>query len=86
MAFNPETNPLNVPIVQVSLFDSDDPDQHYRLGQAVESLRDEGVQVIASGMAVHNLRDMWAAMSKPTPMPYTVSFDQAMKEAVEQKV
>ncbi|PNS13982.1 4,5-DOPA dioxygenase extradiol [Sphaceloma murrayae] len=86
VAFNPKDNPLNVPIVQVSLFASDDPDQHYKLGQAVESLRDEGVQVIASGMAVHNLRDMWQAMNKPTPMPYTVSFDKAIKEAVEQKV
>ncbi|KAG8622805.1 hypothetical protein KVT40_009316 [Elsinoe batatas] len=85
VAFNPETNPLNIPIVQASLFDSDDPDQHYKLGQAVESLRNEGVQIIASGMAVHNLRDMFAAMSRPTPMPYTLSFDKALKEAVEQK-
>lgn len=34
-AFNPDDNPLNVPIVQVSLFDSEDPIQHYRLGLAV---------------------------------------------------
>ena len=62
-AFDPETNPLfpEIPIVQVSLFDSDDPDQHYRLGKAVEALRDEGVQIIVSGMAVHNLKDMYKA-------------------------
>lgn len=86
VAFNPEKNPLQVPIVQVSLFDSDDPDKHYALGQAVAGLRDEGVQIIVSGMAVHNLRDMWAAMSRPGPMPYAVSFDEALREAVEQKV
>lgn len=82
-AFDPETNPLEIPIVQVSLFDTDDADQHYRLGQAVSALRDEGVQIIVSGMAVHNLRDMWKAMGQPTPMPYAVSFDAAIKEAVE---
>lgn len=86
VAFNPETNPLNVPIVQVSLFDNDDADAHYELGRAVGQLREEGVVVIVSGMAVHNLRDMWAAMNKPGPMGYTVSFDEALKEAVEQEV
>ena len=60
--FDPKEDPLNVPIVQVSIFDSEDPDQHYRLGQAISSLRDEGVQIIVSGQAVHNLRDMWKAM------------------------
>jgi 4,5-DOPA dioxygenase extradiol len=86
VAFNPESNPLNVPLVQVSLFDSDDADQHYRLGEAMQGLREEGIVVIVSGMAVHNLRDMWQAMQRPAPMPYSVSFDAALKEAVEQKV
>lgn len=86
VAFDPKTNPLNVPLVQVSLFDSDDADQHYRLGEAVQGLREEGILVVVSGMAVHNLRDMWKAMQQPAPMPYSVSFDAALKEAVEQKV
>ena len=85
-AFDPKTNPLNVPIVQISLFDSDDPDQHYRLGAAISSLRDEGVQIIVSGMAVHNLRDMRKAFAQPGPMEYAVTFDRALKEAVEQPV
>lgn len=83
-AFNPEKNPLNVPIVQVSLFDTDDPDQHYRLGQAVQSLRDEGVQIIVSGMAVHNLRDMGRWWGQPGAAEYTKSFDEALRDAVEQ--
>lgn len=86
VAFNPEKNPLQVPVVQVSLFDSDDPDAHYKLGQAVASLRDENIQIIVSGMAVHNLRDLWRARSVPGAMPYTSSFDKALKEAVEQPV
>ncbi|THY07594.1 aromatic ring-opening dioxygenase LigB subunit [Aureobasidium pullulans] len=85
VAFDPKTNPLNVPLVQVSLFDSDDADKHYKLGEAMQGLREEGILVIVSGMAVHNLRDMWKAMQQHAPMPYSVSFDAALKQAVEQK-
>lgn len=41
------------------------------------------MQIIVSGMAVHNLRDMGAAMSQKRTMSYTVSFDRALQEAVE---
>ncbi|OQE17992.1 hypothetical protein PENSTE_c019G08944 [Penicillium steckii] len=81
-AFNPETNPLNVPIVQVSLFNTEDPNQHYRLGQAVSHLRDQNILIIVSGMAVHNLRDLRFTLGDSRPMPYAISFDEALKEAV----
>ncbi len=84
--FNPKTNPVDVPIVQVSLFDSEDSDQHYRLGQAVSKLREQGVQIIVSGMAVHNLRDLFSSRSSVEPLPYTISFDKALKEAAETPV
>lgn len=83
VAFNPETNPLGCPLVQVSLFNSEDGDAHYRLGRAVAPLRDEGVVIIGTGMTVHNLRDMRFTWGDPTPLPYAVSFDNALKEAVE---
>ncbi|KAK5654384.1 hypothetical protein OQA88_7293 [Cercophora sp. LCS_1] len=83
VAFPPTANPLNVPLVQVSLFNSEDPDAHYRLGQAVSPLRDEGIVIICTGMSVHNLRDMRYAWGDPRPLPYAVSFDNALKEAVE---
>jgi aromatic ring-opening dioxygenase catalytic subunit (LigB family) len=83
-AFDPVKNPLNIPIVQVSLYSSDDPDKHYQLGSALSSLREEGIQIIVSGMAVHNLRDMFLASSGDgKPLPYTTSFDEALKSAVE---
>lgn len=81
-AFDPTTNPLNIPVVQVSLFDTEDPGQHYRLGQAIGTLRDQKIVIIVSGMAVHNLRDMQRSLRDPTPMPYTVSFDEALRAAV----
>lgn len=68
-AFDPKKNPLNVPIVQVSLFDSEDPDQHYRMGQALQALRDEGVLIVGAGLAVHNLRDFRATRGTGKVMP-----------------
>jgi aromatic ring-opening dioxygenase catalytic subunit (LigB family) len=83
VAFSPEENPLNCPLVQVSLFNNEGPDAHYRLGQAVASLRDDNIVIIGTGMTVHNLRDMRFTWGNPTPLPYVVSFDNALKEAVE---
>lgn len=82
-AFHPEHNPLNVPLVQVSLYSNQDADSHYRLGQAVASLRDENIVIIGAGMSVHNLRDLFVTRGDSRPLPYTVSFDEALKEAVE---
>ncbi|KAK3671502.1 hypothetical protein LTR78_008601 [Recurvomyces mirabilis] len=90
-AFDPDTNPLDIPIVQVSLFDSEDPDQHYALGRALSSLRSEGVQIVCSGMSVHSLRDMRKAMMLSARSPgasllYATTFDEALKVAVEKPV
>ncbi|EXJ86451.1 hypothetical protein A1O3_03402 [Capronia epimyces CBS 606.96] len=82
--FDPKTNPLTVPIVQVSLFDDDtDAAAHIRLGRAVQKLRDENILIVASGMSVHNLRHMMTAMATGKTMPYSASFDAALKDAVE---
>lgn len=71
-----------MPIVQVSLFKTEDPIQHYRLGQAVAKLREENIQIIVSGMSVHNLRDLRFTFGSSTAMPYAFSFDEALKDAV----
>ena len=82
VAFDPEENPLNVPLVQVSLFSSEDPHQHYNLGRAAANLRSQNIAIIVSGMAVHNLGDFRFGAGNSMPMPYTSSFDEALKVAV----
>lgn len=41
------------------------------------NLRSQNIAIIASGVAVHNLRDLRFTMGTPQPMPYTRSFDKA---------
>lgn len=82
VAFAPEVNPLNVPLVQVSLFSSEDPHQHYNLGRAVANLRSQNIAIIVSGMAVHNIREYRPTTGITPAMPYTISFDEALRDAV----
>lgn len=80
--FDSEKNPLNIPIVQVSLFDNEDPQAHYALGQAVAPLREQGYVIICSGMAVHNLRDLRFTFGTTKTMDYARTFDDALRDAV----
>ncbi len=45
-----------IPIVQLSLVKTLDPEAHINLGKALEPLRNEGVLIIGSGMSYHNMR------------------------------
>ncbi len=48
----------HMPIVQLSLDRSLDPELHLRVGRLLRPLRDEGVLIIGSGLSYHNLREM----------------------------
>ena len=68
-AFNPQTNALNIPIIQLSLYNNEDPATHYDLGTALAPLREEGIVIIAAGMAVHNLQDYRRSRGSGEVMP-----------------
>ena len=53
MLINPAAN---VPIVQISVLSNQDPEQHYKLGQALYEFRKEGIAILGSGMSYHNMR------------------------------
>lgn len=46
----------NIPTVQLSLNVAFWPQEHYRLGEQLAALREEGVLILGSGNIVHNLR------------------------------
>ncbi|MCC0041023.1 MAG: dioxygenase [Rhodobiaceae bacterium] len=50
----------DVPVVQMSVSPHRDAAWHYRLGQAIEPLRDEGVLIVGSGAVTHNLAAFFA--------------------------
>jgi 4,5-DOPA dioxygenase extradiol len=67
------------PVVQVSLLLSDDPAEHLRLGEALAPLRHEGVLVIGSGSATHNLRRIGSGAA-PT---WVTGFDDWLVERAQ---
>lgn len=74
----------NIPVIQISMpyFDSNGkpvkPEQIYKLGQALAPLRENGVLLIGSGGAVHNLGDIqWRAK---TASPWALEFHNWVKD------
>jgi len=49
-----------IPIIQLSLKKNLHPEGHFKVGQALAPLRDEGVLIVGSGMSYHNLRDFFS--------------------------
>jgi len=53
-----------IPIVQMSLHHSLDPELHLAAGRALAALRDEGVLIVGSGMSYHNMQGFGDPRSK----------------------
>lgn len=65
----------NVPVIQLSLDTRNTPEEHYRRGQQLAELREEGVMIIGSGNVVHNLLGFdWYNPSTAPPM-WAVEFE-----------
>lgn len=64
----------DIPVVPLSIQPGLGPLHQYKLGQALASLRDEGVLVIGSGSITHNLHDLAAGYSAERQAPYVKPF------------
>lgn len=50
----------SIPVVSLSLYRSQDAAAHIAAGEALQSLRDEGVLIVGSGASFHNFKHMFA--------------------------
>jgi 4,5-DOPA dioxygenase extradiol len=73
----------DVPIVQVSLDARRPPQEHYAIGQALASLRDDNVLLIGSGDIVHNLMSFFRNQGQPTP--WDREFDDHITAAIDRR-
>lgn len=77
----------DIPVVQLSVEIGEGPAYHYRLGQLLAPLRDEGVLIIGSGSFTHDLsrfRDYVHALNAP-PLDWVDAFADWMTIALEQE-
>ena len=69
----------DIPVLQLSIQTARGPRHHVELGGALAPLRDEGVLVLASGSAIHNLRELGR---DGAPAPWAVAFSDWLDQAV----
>lgn len=79
MLINPDGD---IPIAQLSIQPRQTPDYHFRIGQALAPLRDQGILIMASGAATHNLGAFGATYDAPPP-DWAVVFDNWLAEAIQ---
>lgn len=70
----------NIPVLQLSLNQNMNFQQHMELAQELRALRDQGVLIVGSGNITHNLRRVdW---QNGAPMDWAVQFDGMIKNAL----
>lgn len=70
----------DVPVVQLSIDETQTPAWHYEVGKLLSPLRDEGVLVIGSGDVVHNLHTYAWGRQGVEPFEWAVRFEEQAKE------
>ena len=73
----------DIPIFQLSVQPDQSPAHHIALGRKLSSLREEGVLVMGSGSATHNLRALVRGSGDSEPEPWAQAFDDWLAETVE---
>lgn len=73
----------DIPIFQLSVQPAESPAHHIALGRKLSALREEGVLVMGSGSATHNLRALVRGGDDSEPEPWAQEFDDWLAEVVE---
>ncbi len=70
----------NVPVVQMSIKQSMNPEEHLRMGAALQPLRDEGVLIIGSGLSYHNMSGFRGGVGGPASRTFEHWLTSAVTE------
>jgi 4,5-DOPA dioxygenase extradiol len=70
----------DIPVVQLSIDETQPPEFHYELGKRLAPLRDEGVLIIGSGNIVHNLHTYAWGRHLVEPFDWAVRFEKQARE------
>ena len=73
----------DVPVVPVSLQPSAGSAHHYALGEALRPLTEDGVLVLATGSATHDLSGLWGQTVDAPPTTYAQAFDDWLCGRIE---
>ena len=73
----------DVPVVQLSIDETQPASFHYDLGRRLSRLRDEGVLVIGSGNIVHNLETLAWGTPSAVPFPWAQRFENRARALLE---
>lgn len=76
----------DIPVVQMAVQPRENAAWHYKLGRALEPLRDQGVMILGSGSISHNLRSYFNAEYAETPAWVTDFTDWVADSVREKKV
>lgn len=81
----------DVPVVQLSLDYTQQPDFHYQLARELAPLREEGILILGSGNIVHNLRRMtlknndYSTFNEPYALDWAVEADHILKVLIRER-
>ena len=72
----------DVPVVQLSIDETQPAEFHFELGERLTPLRDEGILIVGSGNLVHNLHTYSWGKHMPEPYDWAVRFETTAKELI----
>lgn len=72
----------DIPVLQLSVQSEENPLHHYEVGKALMPLREEGLMIIGSGGATHNLGEIGEYGIHDAPADYALAFDDWLFNAV----
>lgn len=73
----------DIPVIQLSLDETQPPRFHYDLGRRLRALRDEEILVMGSGDVVHNLHTYAWGRHLTDPYDWAVRFEARARELIE---